>query len=118
MSAFYERMAGVANTLIDRFGCDVELDRTDHSSDPVTGEYEEPAETILETRGILKNFDMDDVDGVTILASDRLLIIDNTVEPLKTDRPIVENVYIGEIVNIKKVSPAGVPLVYFLQVRN
>ena len=46
---------------------------------------------------------------------DRKLILDNTVEPLMTDRPTVDGKK-WTIKEIEKSEPAGIPLVYFVRV--
>ena len=118
MSAFYTEMADVAVELIEEFGAPVKLNRvTDESYDPVTGEVAPGSDDSKQTKGILVDFPLKLIDGTRILATDKRLIIDGTVEPLMTDEPEMFGEKFGSIVHIDKKNPAGVPLVYFIQVR-
>ena len=118
MSAFYTEMADVAVELIDEFGATVTLNRvTGETYDPVTGEVTPGADDSKQTNGVLVDFPLKLIDGTRILSTDKQLIIDGTVEPLMTDEPEMFGEKFGSIVHIDKKSPAGVPLVYFLQVR-
>ena len=119
MSAFYTEMADVAVELIEEFGAPVTLNRvTGESYDPVTGNLTDPgAEDSKNTMGLLVSFPTDLIDGTRILATDKRLIVDGSVEPRMSDVPEMFGEKLGTIVHIDKKSPAGVPLVYFLQVR-
>jgi len=118
MSAFYNKMATTARNLINRFGQAVVLERiTGQTIDPVTGKITQGEDNSKTTRGLLTNYDTNEIDGTLILATDKKLIIDSSVKPLITDRPKISGEYAGSIVHIKESNPAGVPLVYFLQMR-
>ena len=118
MSAFYTEMAEVAVELINEFGAPVKLNRvTGETYDPVTGETVPGADDSKNTTGLLTSFPTDLIDGTRILATDKRLIIDGSVEPIMSDVPEMLGEKLGTIVHIDKKSPAGVPLVYFLQVR-
>ena len=50
------------------------------------------------------------------MSSDRLVIVDNTIEPLTTDE-IVLSGQDWTIVNVEEAKPATVGVVYFIQAR-
>lgn len=115
--AFYNRLAGTASKLLGKFGGVVSVVRnTGGSVNPITGAIVPGANTTLTAKGLISEFADNLIDGTRILASDRLLIIDNTFEPLMTDKPTVGGQN-WTIVNIKQVKPYAVGVVYFLQVR-
>lgn len=117
MSAFYDELAALAHDLIDEFGQDVELLPPPPVTDPVTGAVppgDPPGST--NTRGIMRTYPQNLVDETRILRSDRLLVLSHEVEPVVSGRAKVN----GEnwtIEDVRTASPAGVPLVYFAQVR-
>lgn len=118
MSAFYTEMAEVAVELIEEFGAPVKLNRVmSEEYDPVTGETVAGSDDSKNTMGLLVSFPTELIDGTRILATDKRLIIDGSVEPLMSDIPEMFGEKLGTIVHIDKKSPAGFPLVYFLQVR-
>ena len=118
MSAFYTEMAGVAVDLIDQFGTEVTLNRvTGDQYDPVTGNEFEGDAAPVTTRGLVDFYPVKLIDGTRILATDRRLIIDGSVEPLITDIPEMNGEKLGTIVNIEAKNPTGTALVYFVQVR-
>jgi adhesin HecA-like repeat protein len=115
--AFYNRMAATASRLLNRFGGVVSVVRnTGGSVNPVTGTIVAGTNTTLTAKGLINDYADNLIDGTRILASDRLLIIDNTFEPLLTDKPTVGGQN-WTIVSIKQVKPYAVGVVYFLQVR-
>ena len=118
MSAFYTEMAEVAVELIEEFGAPVTLNRvTGDQYDPVTGnEFEGDADPVT-TKGLVTSYPVKLIDGTRILATDRKLIIDGSVEPLMADIPEMNGEKLGTIVNIEKKNPTGTALVYFIQVR-
>lgn len=117
-TAFYNRMAQTALRLLADKGDTVKLERFSGGViNPVTGEKSEIVDISKNTTGVLLNYTKDEIDGTLILSTDRKLLIDASIRPLKTDKPIFNTEYIGSIVHIKEVNPAGIPIVYFLQVR-
>jgi hypothetical protein len=56
------------------------------------------------------------VDGTRIKHSDRMLILDDTVEPLMTDRPSFQGSAWTPIEILPK-NPAGTPICYFVVMR-
>jgi hypothetical protein len=115
--AFYNRMAATASKLLAKFGSEVSVSRTTGGSvNPVTGAITPGATTTLKAQGIISEFDTKLVDGTAIRYGDRLLIIDNTFEPLMTDRPLIGSQQ-WNIVSIEAKKPAGVAVVYMIHVR-
>ena len=120
MSFDYNKIANTAVKLIDNFGQTVTLARTINGVyDPVTGvETTPPTPGNKITKGVLVDFRTDEIDGTKILRTDKKLVIDASVKPLESDLPEFANgEKLGVIKNIVTVNPAGVPIVYFLQVR-
>lgn len=117
MSYAYSRPAATALRLLTKFGQSVTLSRkTGASTNPITGAVTAGTDASVVTTGLIKPYPDNMVDGSRILDSDRELVLSSEYEPLPSDKPIVN----GEewaIVRIKTVSPAGTPVVYFVQVR-
>lgn len=120
MSAdFYSKLAATATRLIKKFGAPVTLPReTGGSSDPVTGEETAGVDATVTTTGVMLNYDAKLIDGVNILASDRVLVLTNEQEITIDDTPIFGSESDPwTIVGINEKSPVGTALVYFVQVR-
>ena len=116
MSTFYDQMATTASRLISQFGNDVVLARSiGHSVDPVTGVVTSGSSESLLTKGIMRSYPQNLIDGTRIKATDKMLIIDASVEPLLSDFVKFDNTdwVITEIVTN---NPAGIPLTYTLKV--
>lgn len=119
MSEFYDNMAATAARLIAQFGAPVNLKRiVGGSIDPVDGAITPGSETIYSPNGIFKEYSDDAIDGTLIKSGDRLLILDNTINPIVSDKVEVDGEYWSIIPPIKTKSPAGIPLVHFVQVRS
>jgi len=123
--AFYTRLAETASRLLGRFGATVTACRQINcNNDPVTGQQSSGYTQTLKAKGIIQTFKdataADQAGGRVadsrILASDRLLILDNSFEPLVTD-----TFEIGgqnwNAVSVMSAQPANVGIVYFVQVR-
>jgi len=115
--AFYDDMATVARDLIDDFGAAITLTRTaGEVINPVTGVVTPGSDTVYTPNGIIKQYLTSQIDGTRILNSDRLLVLDDTVEPLQDD-VIVSSGETWNIIDTQVMNPAGTPLVYFTQIR-
>lgn len=115
--AFYNSMAATASKLITKFGAVGEIKRTTGDSiDPVTGNVTAGTTVIYTPNTIVQKYADELIDGARILSSDRMIILDNTIEPISTDTITIggEN---WSIVSIRESNPAGIPLVYFVQAR-
>lgn len=118
MADLYTRMASTAARLITKYGGSITLVReTGGSFNAVTGATVAGSDASVTTTGVLKMFPDSMIDGSRILASDRMVIIDNTQEPQPSDKVTV----LGEnwsIVDIKTVKPNGATaVIYYLHVR-
>lgn len=122
--AFYNNLAATAARLITKFGAVGTIKRTTGGSvDPVTGDTTAGTTVTYSPNTIVQRYS-DEIIGssprsgiaTNILASDRLIILDDTIEPLTTDTITIrgEN---WKIISITESRPAGVPLVYFVQAR-
>lgn len=115
--AFYNSMAATASKLITKFGAQGTIKRTTGGSiDPVTGDTTAGTTVTYTPNTIVQKYADELIDDTRILSSDRLIILDNTIEPLTTDKITIR----GEdwtIVSVSESRPAGIPLVYFVQAR-
>ena len=115
--SIYARLASTASRLLTTYGQTVTLRRTTGGSvNPVTGATVAGTVQTLTAPGILQRYPDELVDGTRILASDRMLILDSTVQPQITDLVSLEGQQ-WTLVQIQTINPAGTPLVYMLQVR-
>ncbi len=111
--SFYSNIAATASRLITKFGATIIVKRiTGETIDPITGITTAGTTTNYLTNGIYKKIPSDLIDGTRILATDKMLILDDTSEPLMTDT--IDNLTIMEIIES---NPAGTPLVYFVRLR-
>lgn len=114
--SFYADMATTARTLIAEYGQTISVKRTTGGSvDPVTGVVVAGTTTTYSPKGILRKYADKLIDGTRIKASDRELVLDDTVAPVMTDKVTIG----GQdwvLKAITPVEPAGTPLVYFCQV--
>lgn len=116
-AAFYTSMAATAKKLLTKFGMDVPIKRTSGGSvNPVTGATVAGTTTTYTPKGLVQRYAEDLIDGTRILASDRLVIVDNTIEPLTTDKVTLDS-QDWTIVSVEEAKPATVGVVYFIQAR-
>jgi hypothetical protein len=116
-TAFYNSIAATASKLITKFGAVGEIKRTTGGTiDPVTGVPTAGTTVTYTPNTIVQKYADELIDGARILSSDRMIILDNTIEPVSTDTITIggEN---WSIVSIRESNPAGIPLVYFVQAR-
>lgn len=118
MSAtFYTSMAATASRLLAKFGMIITIKRTTGGSvNPVTGAVVAGTTTSYSPQGLVQRYRDDQIDGTRILSSDRLVIVDNTVEPLTTDK-ITLSSQDWSIVDVKESKPSTIGIVYFIQAR-
>ena len=116
----YAKTAAMAQRLLNRFGHGnrITIEReVGGSQDPVTGEVVAGEKKTYSVAGVFENYDIKEIDGTRIQSNDRKLIIDGTVEPLMTDRIIVDGEALGVIVGITPTMPANKAVIYTLQIR-
>lgn len=115
--ALYTELSGTAAALIAEFGAPIPIERrTPADVDPVTGVTHPGFDQSYAPAGIVRDIPSSLIDGTTVQQGDRMLIIDASTEPRLTDRPLID----GErwsVVRIDASKPAGVAIVYRLQVR-
>ena len=117
--SLYQNMADTAVNLLKQFGTQIVLNRTTGEEfDPVAGRVTPGTTEQLNTNGVLTSFTKSTETelGGNIVAGDMLLVLSAEVEPLPTDKLLLN----GEpwtIVRILPVNPAGTPLSYKIQVR-
>ncbi len=74
MSSFYDRMRSTSTDLISRFGKEVTLTRYEQGVfDPVSGSYS-TTEITLTGNGVFLNYSSKDIDGMTVLSSDKKML--------------------------------------------
>lgn len=119
MSAeFYNELAELGIELLTEFGIPVTTTRkTGGSKNPVTGDViAEPTIEELEANGVLLEYEEQLIDGTNIRHGDKLLMLDNSFEPLQSD-VLVHDGAKWQVASCKPTSPAGIPVVYMVQVR-
>jgi len=116
--AFYNKMATTAKNLLAKFGVAWTITRnTGEVIDNITGAVTSAGTSATFTpKGVLTVYDKRLMGNGRIEQGDRLLILDDTVLPLMTDKPTINGV-VWNIQDIEIVEPAGIPLVYKVQVR-
>jgi len=114
--AFYNKMARTAAKLLGKFGKEFVIVReVGRSVDNITGVVTPGTITNFRPKGMIVEYTTAEKMDSRIEQGDRKLILDNTVEPLMTDRPTVDGKK-WTIKEIEKSEPAGIPLVYFVRV--
>lgn len=114
----YTRFASTALSLLTKFGATVTITRNQSTINPITGQTQSgvsggPYYVV----GVLTNYDDKDIDGTSIKAGDRKLILDSSAAPLKDDLLSMDSENLGKIVSIKTVKPAATVICYILQMR-
>ncbi len=122
MADFYDEMAALATELLgpDEFGEELTIKReTGEVVDEISGVVTTPAtDATYNPLGVILDYKQGMIDNERILVGDRYLIIDNSTEPLMSDRPVVA----GEewsIIRWVKLGPreSSVTAAYLVQVR-
>lgn len=118
MSFDYAAIATIADTIIANFGVPVTVTT---KGTPVynvdTGTVVAP--TTTETaNGVVTNYDSKDIDGSVILRGDkRLLLSPIGITAIKPNATISVLTVTYTVVAVNEINPAGVSLVYDLQIR-
>lgn len=116
--SFYSELAVVAAQLLAEFGQTVTIRRTTGKvASPVTGAVT-TAGTVqdLTTKGVLRKYPDAVIDGTRMTTSDRELVLADTVQPLLTDKILIQGEY-WTVQRVETVNPAGTAMVYKVQVR-
>ena len=116
MSFDYAATAATAQSLLLRFGAAATLRRTTQGAyDPSTGAAV-PTVTQLSTVAVVLDYPQKYVDGTLIKQGDKQAFLDPTHAPAQGDELAWQGVNY-QVVSIKAVSPAGVPVLYEAQLR-
>jgi hypothetical protein len=116
-AAFYTSLAATASKLLTKFGMAINIKRTTGGSiSPVTGATIAGTTNVYSPNGLVQRYRDDQIDGTRILSSDRLVIVDNTIEPLTTDK-ITLSAQDWSIIDVKESKPSTIGIVYFIQAR-
>jgi len=103
--------------LLAEFGTDCQITRSVPGTvDTVTGTPSGGGEQVTNALGVLVSYEEKLVDGATIMRGDRQAIVQAVIEPEFGDT-FVELGGSWSVVNVQAVNPAGLALVYILQVR-
>ncbi|WP_434134368.1 hypothetical protein JQR88_10870 [Pseudomonas luteola] len=122
MSAFYEHMNQVALTLVGRFGQTVTLQRTEAGEyDPETGTTGDGVAEEQPVQGILLDYEgIEFQNNTQIQQGDKKLKIaakDLQWPPELANKAVIQGKAYS-VINVNETNPAGIPLVYTLQVRS
>lgn len=116
MSFDYAATAATATRLLQRFGAAATLRRLGASAyDPATG-TDAPTYTDLATTAAVFAYDQKYIDGTLIRQGDQLAYLAPTQTPAQGDRLTWQGADF-EVVAVKPVSPAGVPVLFEAQIR-
>lgn len=115
--SFYDGMAQTARRLLGRFGAPVLITRESYAEiDPVSGREQCGFTEEFTPNGVFLNIDKRLIDGQRIQQGDRMLVIDDSLEPKAEDKVRVD-VRDWHIMEINPVKPAGKTLCTFLRIR-
>lgn len=116
MTFDYAATAATALRLLQRFGAAATLKRTSAATyDPATGTSAETV-TSLATTAAVFDYPQKYVDGTLILSGDKQAYLAATQEPKQGDRLTWDGAD-REVVAVKAIAPAGVPVLYEAQIR-
>jgi hypothetical protein len=117
-AAFYAEMAGVVTELLAEFGTTMVIKRTvGKVVDPVTFVVTPGVDEVFNPLGLIKSYKSSQIDGTKIQTGDKVIILNNVIEPLITDT-ITTETQDWPIVDVVSVKPDdATAVVYFCQVR-
>jgi len=112
--SFYTRAAATALKLLTKYGTDTILTHkpTTGGINPVTGLDTRGSSTTTTVKGIYKRIPSDLIDGTRIQTTDKMIVLDNTKEPLMTD-----TIGSWNIEEITEVKPTITTIIYFVRLR-
>lgn len=113
----YAGLKDDVDVILAEFGDTCQLKRdTPGTVDPVTGLPASGSEEVTDVIGVVVSYEEKLVDGSTIMRGDRQAIIQAVKEPVFGDT-FIEGSGAWKVVNVEFVKPAGVALIYILQLR-
>jgi hypothetical protein len=113
-NAFYNRMQATATRLVTKFGRTVTLTReVEGAVDPASGTVTPGTPITYTGKGIDRDFNATEIDGSAVIRGDKQLIL---ADPEQI--PLMNDLY-GDyrVINVQEVTPAGINIIYRLQVR-
>jgi hypothetical protein len=115
----YAALKADVDAILAEFGQDCKLRRAGAPVvvDPVEGTVAGAAPVEHDAIGVVVDYEDKVVDGETILRGDRLVYIEATTRPQAGDIFVEANGTEWSVVDYDAVDPAGVPVVFALQVR-
>ena len=115
----YAGLKDTVDALLTEFGQDCELRRAGApvTVDPVNGTVTGGAPQVFEVIGVVVDYEEKLVDGETIMRGDRQAYIQANQEPKQADTFAEANGVVWAIVDVNPVNPAGLAVVYALQLR-
>ncbi len=117
MSEFYNNLKATASRLLQGKGQQITLSREVSSVfDPVLGENTSSVSTFT-GYGAAFNYNKSEIDGAIIESGDIRFILEATdTAPESGDQTTIDGL-IYRVMSVKVTSPAGVPVIYELQLR-
>lgn len=122
MSFNYAEMAATATELINEFGMVMLVRRVAGAApiyDPIEGTYPPTTSGDVSVYGVQLQITTEYADSVgaqNIQSGDQMVILSPGYKPLSTDKLVI-GADVWNIVNVSPVSPAGIDLLYEVQVR-
>lgn len=110
---FYTSIANSVKGLIDKFGYQLIVRKPTNTGtkfDPVIAYSDSFA------KGVITTFNNIEINGTSILSTDRLILMDSTIEPEVGDS-IIDGLTNFRVITTTVISPAGIDLLYKVQVR-
>lgn len=115
--AFYSSMAGIALSLLARFGKPITIVReTGNDIDRSTGHIFKGQRLVFESNGVIKSPEDRQIDGTSVLKSDKFVVLDASNPILVGDKALINNEE-WPVINVREKKPASVVVAYELQVR-
>jgi len=116
--SFYSNLALTAKKLLIKFGQTVTVTRyIEGSVDPVTGLGTAGTSVTFTGSGAVLNIDKSLVNGSSILSTDNKLLFESTTEIMTNDK-VTANGVDYKALSVKPLNPAGIVVIYDVQIRS
>lgn len=115
---FYGDLAVIARDLLNEFGQTITVTRKNIGiHNPVTGLTSAAPDTNFTAYGAIFNYEQKNIDGLTIMAGDKLCTMEATNEPLINDVVTTTSGNFN-IISVIKTAPSGEAVIYDVQLRS